>query len=252
MKSTVISTLLVGALVASDVTAFGFSRKEAIKNDSKDIVHQVKGGIKDASGDVRDAARSTGNRARNAAESAGDSARDAAHSAGNSARHAGRDARDAARSTGNSARRAGRDARNAARSGSSYDGYSYNDLDDGSNDYEEDLEGKVWRAKQAIRERQAGYEDISRSRAACQHAQLIAHEHNAQSLTFAYRFYTYFHAMHTGLSGGDYDYGYDAEHAAHKTGSFFDKLRGKTSSAESDAENYARGGARNVRNAGRD
>jgi hypothetical protein len=39
-------------------------------------------------------------------------------------------------------------------SGSSYDGYSYNDLDDGSNDYEEDLDGKVWRAKQAITERQ--------------------------------------------------------------------------------------------------
>jgi hypothetical protein len=58
--------------------------------------------------------------------------------------------------------------------------------------------------------------------------------------------------MHTGVSGGDYNYGYDAEHAAHKAGSFFDKLRGKTSSAESDAENYARGGARNVRNAGRD
>jgi hypothetical protein len=165
MKSAVISTLLVGALVASDVTAFGFSRREAVKHDVNDIGHQVKGGIKDASGDVRDAARNTGNRARNAAESAGDSARNAAHSAGDSARHAGRDARDAARSTGNSARRAGRDARNSVRSsGSSYDGYSYNDLDDGSNDYEEDLEGKVWRAKQAIRERQAGYEDISRSR----------------------------------------------------------------------------------------
>eukprot|EP00953_Heterococcus_sp_UTEX-ZZ885_P025706 13950-Heterococcus_DN1.PRE.10 len=54
--------------------------------------------------------------------------------------------------------------------------------------------------------------------------------------------------MHTGFSGGEATM---REHAAHKAGSFFDKLRGKTSSAESDAENYARGGARNVRNADR-
>jgi hypothetical protein len=141
---------------------------------------------------VRDLHATQGNRARNAAESAADSARNAAHSAGDSARHAGRDARGAARSTGNSARRAGRDARNSVRSsGSSYDGYSYNGLNNGSNDYEDDLEGKVWRAKQAIRERQAGYEDISHSQrlavsicltavlscncaTACPHIQLLA------------------------------------------------------------------------------
>jgi hypothetical protein len=78
-----------------------------------------------------------------------------------------------------------------ASSGSSYDGYSYNGLNNGSNDYEDDLEGKVWRAKQAIRERQAGYEDISHSQrlavsicltavlscncaTACPHIQLLA------------------------------------------------------------------------------
>jgi hypothetical protein len=79
----------------------------------------------DASGDVRAAARNTG-----------DSARNAAHSAGNSARHAGRDARHAGRDAHDAAHSAGHDVRS---SGNSYNGYSYNDLDDGSNDCEQDL-----------------------------------------------------------------------------------------------------------------